>query len=164
MNVREVIIMKKVNIIITVVVTLFILSGYSYYSFRYNDAIYSYDFTTLKNVCFTLNDIIDVYGAGNYDEALLKEYCDQMETLASYAQQSPHINVISFTLSRISRFEYENLSKEELDYLISVRDKLKEFNDKINLEYRGISIKRILGVFRKPKINELKTIFNDFPL
>lgn len=157
--------MKKAKtIIIFIIVILLLIFSFSYYSFKYNEVADSYDFTTLKNVYLTIDEILDVYEREEFNNQILEVLFDQIHAYAWYSQVSPNLGCISYELDEIAGINYENLSNDDLESLMNVRDELRKFNDKINIEISKVSIKRIFGIFGKTNINELNTIFDAFSL
>ncbi|KPU46367.1 hypothetical protein OXPF_00090 [Oxobacter pfennigii] len=132
------------------------------------------NYVTIINVHSTIDDVVDLCEGEDYNELLIEEYADHMITLARYAQMSPNIGGISYPLSKIEYIikgtMHDKIGKEQLKYLIRVRDKLRVFRDKINSEFEEIeevSIDRIkigiFGIFRKSNVDELKDIFDGYP-
>lgn len=82
-----------------------------------------------------------------------------MDNYEWYLSLYPHLSPIRLDIRKIADIDDEGISKQELDYLVNVRDKLKIYIDKINDELEEKSIRRMLGIFRKSNVDELEAIF-----
>lgn len=163
--------MKKRKIIIIFIVVLILILAYGYNRFTCNEITDTYDWITLRNIYITLDDFLDTYEKQynnqivDEDEIknnlIFKEYFHQMNTYEWYLSLSPRLSAIRYDIRKTADIDDEGISKQELEYLINVRDKLKIYNDKINDELEGKSLRRMFGIFRKSNVEELGTIFRD---
>ena len=164
-------VVKKRRIVIIFTVILILILAYGYHRFTCNEITDTYDWTTLKNIYITLDDLLDTYEKQNNNNILdedeiknnliFKEYFHQMNTYEWYLSLSPRLNSISYDIRQIADIDDGGISKQELEYLINVRDKLKIYNDKINGELEEKSIRRMFGIFRKSNVDELEAVFAD---
>lgn len=116
----------------------------------------------------TLDDIVGTYEEQynnqfvDEDEIknnlVFREYFHQMDTYEWYLSLYPRLSW------KIANIDDEGISKQELEYLINVRDKLKIYIDKINEELEEKSIRRIFGIFRKSNVIELEAIFTEYSI
>ena len=68
--------------------------------------------------------------------------------------------VLVFRINTISDIPNDGITQEELNYLVSLHDKVEIFLNKINDERRKISLIRLQGAFRKSNVEELKAILD----
>ena len=163
--------MKKRKIIIILIVVMILISAYGYHRFTYNEITDTYDCITLRNIYITLVDFLDIYEKQYHNNIvdedeiknnlIFKEYFHQMNTYEWYLSLSPRLSSISYDMRKIADIDDEGINKQELEYLINVRDKLKIYNDRINDQLEEKSIRRMFGIFRKSNADELKAIFTD---
>lgn len=159
--------MRKAFIVLIVVVILTL--GYGYNRFTSNEIIDTYNWITLRNIYITLDDIVDTYEEqynnqiADEDEIknnlVFREYFHQMNTYEWYLSLYPRLSSINLNIMKIANIADDGINKQELEYLINVRDKLKIYIDKTNGELEGKSIRRIFGIFRKSNVVELEAIF-----
>lgn len=72
------------------------------------------------------------------------------------------LSSIKLNIRKIADIDYDGINKQELEYLTTVRDKLKIYIDKTNGELEEKSIRRMFGIFRKSNVDELETVFTEF--
>lgn len=148
---------KNLSILIIVIIVLFTLF-YTYYRFKLNEVIEQYDFITLANVSSTLDELLYVYENGDESDQVFTEYFSRFNTYSWYFGQSPRLSGISFRIGSISDMIDDGINQDELNYLVSIRDKIEIFLNKINDERSNISLIRLQGAFRKSNVEELEAI------
>lgn len=167
-------VVKTRKIIIVLIVAVILTLGYGYNRFTCNEIIDTYNWITLRNIYMTLDYIVGTYKEQynnqfvDEDEIknnlVFREYFHQMDTYEWYLSLYPRLSSISIDIWKIANIDDEGISKQELEYLINVRDKLKIYIDKINEELEEKSIRRIFGIFRKSNVIELKAIFTEYSI
>lgn len=164
--------MKTRKVIIIIIVAVILTLGYGYHRFTCNEITDTYNWITLRNIYITLDDIVETYEKQYHNQTvdedeiknnlIFREYFHQMNTYEWYLSLSSRLSPIKLDIMEIANIDDEGISKQELEYLINVRDKLKIYIYKINDELEEKSIKRMFGIFRKSNVVELEAIFTEF--
>ncbi|WP_406241869.1 hypothetical protein ACF3M2_12445 [Tissierella carlieri] len=153
--------MSKRKLLVLLLIGIILVSlFYNYYKFKLNAVVEEYDFITLTNVSYTLKEILYVYENVDENTQVLDEYFTRFNTYSWYFGQSPRLSGISFRINTISDIPNDGITQEELNYLVSLHDKVEIFLNKINDERRKISLIRLQGAFRKSNVEELKAILD----
>lgn len=161
--------MKNRKVIVIIIIAVILTLGYGYHRFTCNEITDTYNYITLRNIYYTLNDIIYTYEKQYHNQIveeseiksslIFREYFQQMNTYEWYLSLYARLSPIGLVISEIADIDDEGITKQELEYLINVRDKLKIYIDKINDELEEKSIRRMFGIFRKSNVEELEAIF-----
>lgn len=150
--------MGKRKSVILLIIVLFFISNFTYFTIKYNTVTDLYDFVTLRNLHSTINNILGYYIDEVDNDEVLYNYFRKMYEHAWYFNLSPRLHSIDIYVEDLSDIIDDGVSEEEKEHLAKTHDELKIFINKINDK---ISNKfRIQSLFNKANINELKDILS----